>query len=90
MEEQWQNALACLVARVKELGRLPTGNGPTAKWMYVQRRALREGRLCESRERALNETVPGWNKVSSSLEREQKIDKRDSTVWPPVSEQAGM
>ena len=88
MEEQWQNALACLVARVKELGRLPTG--PSAKWMHRQRKVLREGRMSESRERALSAAVPGWNKCSSSLESEQRMDECDSTVSPAVSEQAGI
>ena len=88
MEGQWQNSLARLVARVKELGRLPTGNSPSARWMHQQRKALTEGRLSESRERALSEAVPGWNKLSSRLEREQRIDECDSTVSPAVSEQA--
>ena len=56
---RWQNSLASFVAQVKELGRLPTG--PSAKWMYRQRRALEMGKLQEGRERALNDAVPGWN-----------------------------
>ena len=72
MEGQWHNALASLVARVKELGRLPTGNGPSARWMHRQRQTLREGKMCESRERALSELVPGWNKLSSKRESEER------------------
>ena len=90
MEGQWQNALASLVARVKQLGRLPSRNGPSAQWMYRQRKALKEGRLCASRERALSEAVPGWNTHSSKLEREQRIGECDSTGSPAVSVQAGM
>ena len=90
MMGQWQKALASLVARVKELGRLPTGNSPSAQWMYRQRKALTQGKLCESRERALSEAVPGWNNHSSRLERKQRIDECDSTGSLAVSNQAGM
>ena len=88
MVGQWQDALASLVARVKELGRLPTG--PSARWMYEQRRALREGRLCESREIALSEAVPGWKKPSRRRERQERTDACDSTGLPAVRERAGI
>ena len=85
---RWHNALASLVARVKELGHLPTG--PSAQWMHRQRRALVLGKLQEGRERALNEAVPGWVKLSSRRESVKRSAGHDSTGLPVVSEQAGI
>ena len=89
-ERQWQTALASLAARVKEFGRLPTGNGPNARWMHAQRKALQRGWLCEGRKSALNEVVPGWNEVSSTRESEHRAHECESTGLPTVSKEAGI
>ena len=65
LERRWPASLASLVARVKELGRLPRGMDPSAKWLCGQKAIFKEGRLRKDRERALNEAVPGWNTLSS-------------------------
>ena len=88
LEQQWQNALASLVARVKELGRLPTANCPSANWIRWQRRVSKQGKLNEDRERALNEAVPGWNKRTSRRESKERTDECESTS-PAVRKQAG-
>ena len=88
LECRWQASLASFVARVKELGRRPTGNDPSAMWMFQQRRALRQGMLSEGRERALNEVVPDWTKPSSRLDRNQRTDC-EGTGLVAVSEQTG-
>ena len=85
---RWQNSLASFVARAKEPGRLPTG--PSAQWMYKQKRALELGKLQEGRESALDEAVPGWNKLSSRRESVKRTDSFQSTGLPAVSEQAGI
>ena len=85
---RWHNALASLVARVKELGHLPSG--ASAQWMYKQRRALALGKLQEGRERALNEAVPGWNKLSSRRKSVKRTNGFESTGLPAVSGQAGI
>ena len=85
---RWQKSLASLVARVKELGRLPTG--PSAEWMRKQRRALELGKLLEGRERALNEALPGWNRLSRRRESMKRTAGYESTSLPAVSEQAGI
>ena len=84
-ERRWQDALAGFVARVKELGRLPTKSDPSAKWMYYQRTSLKHGRLNEGRLRALNEAVPRWNNVSCRPESEHRTDVCDSTDKPAVT-----
>ena len=83
-EQRWQDAFADLVARVKELGRLPTSPDPSARWMYRQRTSLKHGRLHEDRLRAVNEAIPGWNKVSSRRESVQRTDVLKSSVKPAV------
>ena len=88
LEQQWQASLARLVARVKELGRLPTGSETSAQWMCLQRKHLREGKLHEGREGALNEAVPGWKSTSSKRESEQMTDKCESTGLTAGSKQA--
>ena len=89
-ERRWQNALVAYIARVKELGRLPTGLDPCATWMLRQRRAFKQGRLYEGRERALNDAMPGWEKFSRRRGSEQRTDERETTNVPAMSEQAGI
>ena len=84
-EQRWQDSLASLVARVKELGRLPTRNERSAQFMYMQRYLLKQGSLSEDRKRALDEAMPGWNERSSRRENEQSTD---STGSPILSGQA--
>jgi hypothetical protein len=88
-ERRWQNALVAYIARVKELGRLPTGLDPYARWMCRQRMAFKQDRLHEGRERALSDAVPGWKKFSRRRGSEQRTDERETTDVPAVSEQAG-
>ena len=90
LEQQWQASLAGLVARVKELGRLPTGTEPSVKWIYLQRKHLREGKLDEGREGALNEAVPGWKSRSSKRESQQITEQCESTGLIAGSKQAGI
>ena len=90
LEQQWQASLAGLVARVKELGRLPTGTEPSVKWIYLQRKHLREGKLHEGREGALNEAVPGWKSRSSKRESQQITEQCESTGLIAGSKQAGI
>ena len=90
LEQQWQNALAAFIARVKELGRPPSEPDPSAKWMFHQRKLRKQGRLHEGRERCLNEAVPGWNKRASRRESERRIDESESTGLPDVSKQAAI
>ena len=84
-EKQWQNALAALIAQVKDTGRLPKTREPSAEWLYRQQTALKHGRLHEGRERALNEAVPEW-KLSS----EQRTGESETTGSTIVNGQAGV
>ena len=90
LEQRWQATLARFVAQVKELGRLPTGTGPFVKWIKLQRKHLREGKLHEGREGALNEAVPGWKSTSSRRESEQPTDQCESTGLTARSKYAGI
>ena len=90
LEQRWQTTLAMFVAQVKELGRLPTGTGPSVEWIYLQRKLLREGKLHEGREGALNEAVPGWKLRSSKRASEQTTDQCESTGLIARSKQAGI
>ena len=74
-ERRWQDSLASLVARVKELGRLPTRTERSTQFMWMQRYKLKQGRLSEDRKRALDEAVPGWNERLRRREKEQSTDE---------------
>ena len=71
---RWQDSLASLAARVKELGRLPIGSERSAQFMRMQRYKLKQGSLSEDRVRALDEAVPGWNEWSRRRLNEQSTD----------------
>ena len=88
LEQRWQASLERFVARAEELGRLPTGTEPSALWMYQQRKYLKQGKLHEGREGALNEAVPGWKLTSSKRESEQMVDQCESTGLTAESKQA--
>ena len=88
-EKQWQNALAALIAQVKDTGRLPRTREPSAEWLYRQQKALKHGRLHEGRERALNEVVPGW-KLSRRHKSEQRTGESETTGMTVASRQAGI
>ena len=89
-ERRWQSALVAYIARVKELGRLPTRLDPYAKWMCRQRRAFKKDKLHGGRERALNDAVPGWKKLSRGHGSEQRTDERERTDVPAVTELEGV
>ena len=89
-ERRWQNALVAYIARVKELGRLPTGLDPYARWMCTQRMAFKQDKLHGDRERALSDAVPGWKNFSRGRGSEQRTDEREATDVPAVTEQAGI
>ena len=87
-ERQWLNALAAYIARVEELGHLPTGDDPCARWMNAQQNSLKQDTLYEGRERALNGAVPGWKTDSCRHESKQRTDECENTGSPTVSVQA--